>query len=289
MAKTFFISFVDNMRISVKENTYNLNFNAMKPNQFLGADYAVVRKFKAPVEKFNTHNDFYAWVKEKLDTILSTAYKSRAFYAEIYRNQILNAWKNYFEQNDKKYSFPEQLLVFSSLVKDLKSTDDNLPPELRPSALNASFDLIKNLLNKNKDELFDFKNVYYNQLKTELILPLEKSDGWIVIPSGKNDNKNFDDNVLRLQLLSSPKWCTKSYYAKSYLLSGDFHIYLEKGLPKLGIRFSGSQIIEIQGVENNDTIPQEYLKKVKDYIKSGDYFTCEDVDYILEKSEENKI
>ena len=31
-----------------------VTFEAMKPNQFKGFDYACVRKFKAPVEKFET-------------------------------------------------------------------------------------------------------------------------------------------------------------------------------------------------------------------------------------------
>ena len=277
------------MKIFLHERNYNPAFEAMKPSQFTGVDYAVVRKFKAPVEKFNVHSDFYAWAKEKLDLILSIVYKGRSFSTEINRKLILNSWKDFFEQKRNDYSLPDRLLIFSSLVKDLKTTDDNLPPELRPKVLNASFDCIKSLLSKNKDELFDFKNIYYEQLRTELITPIEKKDGWVVIPSQKNDSKNFDDNAVKLQLLSSSKWCTKSQYAKTYLKSGDFHIYLENGLPKVGIRFSGSQIIEIQGVENNDKIPCEYLDKVKGYIKSGDYFISEDVDYILEQSELAKI
>ena len=41
-----------------KLETARPTFQAMKPNQFKGIDYAVVRKFKAPVEKFNSNSDF---------------------------------------------------------------------------------------------------------------------------------------------------------------------------------------------------------------------------------------
>ena len=51
----------------LKINNYysqnNLSFEAMKPNQFKGLDYAVVRKFKAPVEKFRCMQDFQNWAQ----------------------------------------------------------------------------------------------------------------------------------------------------------------------------------------------------------------------------------
>ena len=55
------------MRISNIDS--NLSFQAMKPNQFSGIDYAVVRKFKAPVEKFNSNIDFQVWVNTLLKKI----------------------------------------------------------------------------------------------------------------------------------------------------------------------------------------------------------------------------
>ena len=44
---------------------------------------------------------------------------------------------------------------------------------------------------------------------------------------------------------------TKSKNAEPYLSEGDFHIYLDEGKPRLGVRFDGDEIVEIQGQENN--------------------------------------
>ena len=94
----------------------------------------------------------------------------------------------------------------------------------------------------------------------------ETGTKWVVIPSKKHDPKNFDKNVERLKTLSHKSWCTKSYNAAPYLSDGDFHVYLENGQPKLGMRFVGNKIQEIQGEKNNSVIPQQYFDIVMKHI-----------------------
>lgn len=48
---------------------YNPNFQAMKKSQFKGIDYAVVEKFKAPIEKFDVIADFQNWAKTQVQVI----------------------------------------------------------------------------------------------------------------------------------------------------------------------------------------------------------------------------
>ena len=38
-----------------------ISFGAMKKSEFEGIDLAVVQKFKAPIEKFNSNNDLQKW------------------------------------------------------------------------------------------------------------------------------------------------------------------------------------------------------------------------------------
>ena len=37
------------------------NFSSMKKSEFDGLDFFIVERFKAPIEKFNSHNDFQDW------------------------------------------------------------------------------------------------------------------------------------------------------------------------------------------------------------------------------------
>ena len=94
----------------------------------------------------------------------------------------------------------------------------------------------------------------------------ETMTGWVVIPSKENDPENFEKNVEKLKTLSHNNWCTKSFNAEPYLSQGDFHVYLENGEPKLGVRFVGDKVQEIQGEKNNNTIPIAYLDECKRHI-----------------------
>ena len=116
--------------------------------------------------------------------------------------------------------------------------------------------------------------MYQNKLRSYYLEDTntgETGTKWIVIPSKKHDPENFEKNVEKLKTLSHKSWCTKSYNAQPYLSEGDFHVYLENGQPKLGMRFVGNKIQEIQGEKNNSVIPQQYfdvaMKHINDDLK----------------------
>lgn len=50
---------------------------------------------------------------------------------------------------------------------------------------------------------------------------------------------------------------------------GDFHVYLENGKTKLGIRFIEEEIKEIQGEQNNNKIPLNYLDIIQKHISEN--------------------
>ena len=66
------------MKIAPIQQQNNMNFQAMKPSQFKGFDYAVVRKFKAPVEKFNENADFQAWAKKQFSATINKLFGGRS-------------------------------------------------------------------------------------------------------------------------------------------------------------------------------------------------------------------
>ena len=130
------------------------------------------------------------------------------------------------------------------------------------SVLDDTLTELKSKLEENPKEQFDFGKMYKSHLQ-QLYSAGDKIDEnttrWIVIPSKINDSEHFLDNVKRLQTLSHDNWCTKAKGADLYLKDGDFHIYFEKGKPKIALRFVDDEIREIQGVNNDRIIQPEYI------------------------------
>ena len=91
----------------------------------------------------------------------------------------------------------------------------------------------------------------------------------MIIPSEEHDPENFEANVEKLKALSYKTWCTKSFNAKPYLTKGDFHIYLEDGEPKLGVRFVNDKIQEIQSEKNNGKFPIGYFDILQKHISEN--------------------
>ena len=54
-----------------------VSFTAMKKNEFKGIDLVVVNAFRAPVEKFNTNEDFQNWCSLKTDEIKNKNFGGR--------------------------------------------------------------------------------------------------------------------------------------------------------------------------------------------------------------------
>ena len=218
--------------------TYNPSFQAMKPNQFKGFDYACVRKFKAPVEKFDTKMNFYGWATDTLNRFVKEKIvEGKSEYTKTRRSESIFEWRN--ELGFSLEAAPLALIVLSSILKDIKPNNDKLPPILSKDVFRKTVEDLSKQLTENKDLQFNFKDIYNKNLKINLTNEHNPNiNGWIRIPSQSNDPQNFKTNVDKLKVLSNKTWCTKNYHAEVMLKFGDFHVYLENGEPKIGLRFS---------------------------------------------------
>ena len=202
---------------------YNPNFQAMKKSQFKGIDYAVVEKFKAPIEKFDVIADFQNWAKTQVQVITERKFPARSNEAVTQRKWILKDWFDYVTKGNDAYSWAMRLLILAGVTSEL---------------------------------------------------------------SEKNNPANFEANVEKLKTLSYKTWCTKSFNAEPYLSEGDFHVYLENGQPKLGVRFVDGAVKEIQGVLNNGKIPLDYFDIFEKYRKENNLQLDQDaekeVDYAIQ-------
>ena len=100
-------------------------FEAMKPNQFKGFDYACVRKFKAPVEKFETEKNFYGWAMDKLNVFVKEKLvEGKSDLTVTRRKEGIFEWRT--ELGFDLEAAPLALIVLSSILKDLKPNNDKL-------------------------------------------------------------------------------------------------------------------------------------------------------------------
>ena len=231
-----------------------ISFKAMKKADFRGIDFAVVEKFKAPIERFNALIDFQNWAGNLVEKIINTNFLGGKAETVAQRKGMLKDWFNYVIEENGAYTKAIQLLILSAITKNLREKDDNLPPTLNKGVLADCINDLNNELEKDKKTLFDFNKMYQNKLRTYYLEDTKTGENgtkWVVIPSKEHDPKNFESNVEKLKTLSHKTWCTKSYNAEPYLKEGDFHVYLEDGEPKIGVRFIGDTIQEIQGELNN--------------------------------------
>ena len=240
-----------------------VTFGAMKKSQFSGIDLVCIEKFKAPIEKFNKNEDLQNWAKQKLDLILNKDYRGRQIETIDQRKSILHSWGRYINQNNT--SSTGGLLIMSSITKGLTETSDTIPPILHHKT-------IKEIMSRiNKGEDININKIYQAKLKAmymNFVDSTKESSKWIQIPSEEHDPQNYEKNIDKLKILSFEKWCTHSFRAAQYLKEGDFHIYFVNNKPAIGIRFKDGVIQEIQGVKNDDQIPPQYYKEVKNHVKN---------------------
>ena len=181
---------------------------------------------------------------------------------------MLKEWFDYVIKENDAYSNAQRLIILSAITKDLKANNDIIPPVLNKGVLAQTITELEEKLKVNPKENFDFNKMYQNNLRTTYLEDSstgETMTGWVVIPSKINDSENFEKNVDKLKTLSHNSWCTKSFNAEPYLSKGDFHVYLENGEPKLGVRFVGDKVEEIQGEKNNGKLPIKYLETFKEH------------------------
>ncbi len=259
----------------------SVSFGSMKKTQFSGIDLAVVEKFKAPIDKFKSKEDFDNWADGQINQILSKNYSGRDNVTCDQRKEALKMWKQYIQVENGRYTKAEQLLIFDAITKNLKPDNTALLPTLNKGVLaSLIFDINNDLKTRNTEETkkyahaLNFGKLYTLKLKSFVLD--EGSSGetdtkWIIIPSKTHDPKNFEKNVTKLQLLSCNSWCTKTNMAKPYLEDGDFHVFVDKGKTKVGVRFDGDKVDEIQGKANNSRIPMDYFDEVYKHLKEGKY------------------
>ena len=78
-----------------------ISFGAMKKKEFDGIDLAVVQKFSAPIEKFNSNDDLQNWAGEKVKEIVNKDFKGRREETEIQRKAMIKEWSDYvLDEND---------------------------------------------------------------------------------------------------------------------------------------------------------------------------------------------
>ena len=254
-------------------NSYAPSFGAMKKSMFKGIDLAVVEKFKAPIEKFDTNADLQHWAESKFDLVCRHNYGSRTTSTSYQRQNAVDEWQSAL--NSGSYSPTERYLIMNGITKGLKPNDDTICMSHNKSVLDDTLTELKSKLEENPKEQFDFGKMYKSHLQ-QLYSAGDKIDEnttrWIVIPSKINDSEHFLDNVKRLQTLSHDNGCTKAKGADVYLKDCEFHIYFEKGKPKIALRFVDDEIREIQGVNNDRIIQPEYIEVMEKHLKDNDLY-----------------
>ena len=250
-------------RYTFQNQSYDtVTFGAMKKSDFVGIDRACIDKFKAPIEKFKTNDHLQAWAKKKLEPIMTKVYEGRDSSATEDRRLILDDWKLHLNNPKNEFKDTERLLIMSAITQPLERTNDILPPRLNKTVLANVMDRVKNgeKININKTYTKELRETY---LKDKLG---EKKGEWVIIPSKINNPEKFKENVEALKVLSNYTWCTHNKRAELYLGDGDFHIYVENEQPKIGIRFIGDTVREIQGEKNDGNIPYKYATSVLEHI-----------------------
>ena len=263
-------------------NKYDINSPAFKMNmkELKGVDQFVAKNYDINPQKFKTFEKFYIYCKELTANLYDHYLKNfpgRRQETRILRQAMLKEWYDYITKENDNITGATALMILKGITSKLEKNDDTLPPVLNKGVLADTMSTVQSTLEKEPKKPLNFGKEYCINLQKSLMAEEKKLDeslsGWIVIPSKKHDPENFEANVDKLKMLSHNNWCTKSYNAEPYLAKGDFHVYMEKGKPKLGVRFDKNQIAEIQGEQNNSTIPLSYsdiaLAHVKEYRLSS--------------------
>lgn len=266
------------------KNMSNPAFSSMKASAFNGIDYFCMRKLKAPIEKFNTRNDFQRWALEKLkNKFLEAEYGGRGKNTKVERKDIMNQWLQGMLTNTRKYTYAFALVALQNIVHALKPDNDDLPVVYNDNALTRTMEEISGKIGQNKDASISFRNIYKKHLLSLLPQTRNKdNENWVVINSIPHDPRNYEDNITRLQLLSHRSWCTKTSTARMHLMYGDIHILLEKGEPRVALRFFEDVIDEVQSVGNRG-INLKDIPVVEEYVKTNGFELSENVQREINK------
>ena len=255
------------MNIQPMQQSY-ISFGSMKKNRFSGIDYAVVEKFKAPIEKFNSNSDLQDWAEKKCDEIVASDFGGKDKETYFQRREEVRHWAKELNWDETKTG-AEKLLILNGITKSLSPDDSTFVPVYNEAVLEESLNKIKSNLKSNPTLKFDFGEIYKKDLIRATLSEniRDINPVWVHIPSRKEDRGNFMNNVQRLKILSSSHWCIKNDHAKDFLRDCDFDIYLEDYKPKIAIKSEEGYVLELEDETNSRFIPKNYKKAVKNYIK----------------------
>ena len=254
--------------------SFSVSFGMLKKTKLDEYQLACANKFIAPLEKFNTNEDFNSWACKKLEEKTDlTQYKNEEPLVQDAVRKDLKEWKEYLYSDVVYRENPAlSLIIFDAITKDISPDTHAFPPVLQKNVLSNTIGQLKDRIKSDPKSGFDFNKNYQNNLRLEYSKDIEDvGDGnyenhWVKVSSKIHDPEHFEENVNKLKALSCKSWCTRSTHAESYLNNGDFWVYLENNKPKLGVRFDGDKIAEIEGEKNNQKIPLNYLDTIKTFV-----------------------
>jgi len=244
-----------NHNINSFNNYSNISFQ-MKKNEFKGIDRKVVEDTKAPVEKFDVKNDFYAYCNDLTYKIKDNYYGGKHEETKKQRQLILQEWFDYVLNENDGYTPSIAYMVLNGITKNLKENNDTLPPVLNKDVLTQSVEDAQNKIIKEHSFKFNFLKLYKENLQKKLLsagnIPTQNLN-----LSKKQDTKNISNTVIKIKILSPNDWCTKDLNAESNLENEEFNVYMKNGKPKLGIRFENNTNLKTRESRNESIIPEK--------------------------------
>ena len=263
-----------------------VSFGAIKKSKLNNYQLLCANYFKAPLEKFNTKEEFKTWTKNELkETINPQKYPCYNDFPPYEINESntkertkrLEEWKQYLLNDKEMKAHPElALYIADSITRDLYPETKNFPPLFDKTAMQSTIQEIDDILNLNPKASISFKKKYQDILRTNILKIAEKIEDpttdnknnyWVRVPSLSNDPENFDQNIKILNVLSAEGWCTKGHFAQEYMQKGDFYIYMENTSPELSVRLEGNMIKEVRDRNHDSKIPLSYFEPLSTLIE----------------------
>lgn len=289
------------MKVSLFNQTYKTSpsFGAMKKNQFNNLDFCCVERYKAPIEKFNSIEDFNKWVNDKTLMVLKSdklkTHEEIDDAVKKSKDKVINDWVEGLLNKEarEKYSPAMIYMILDSLFNELSYTSGMPPHEFEQDVLDLTLDEINENLKANRKYTFNFSSMYKKNLAKKYIDEEKVKQGidinyekpfWIKIPQTKN-GEDSSCNVKKLKAIGSSKWCTKiDYKTRKVLEDGDFYICVKGQEAKIGMRNFCGGLFDVQGKLNDFYIPYKYIDIVEKKIEDENLSILQDSKYPLYKS-----
>ena len=252
----------------------SVSFGAIKKNRLTNYQRLCANYFKAPLEKFDTHEDLRQWAREGLaQTMELNKYEAIDELDSKERMKRLGEWKEFLTQDDEMKEYPTlAFYVADSITKDLYPETKNFPPLFDKDTFRHVIQEIDKILNKDPKAIMNFKKKYQECLREKVLKSVEiiedhskkaRKSFWVRIPSKENDPDNYEKNLRNLNILSCESWCTKGHFADKYLQKGDFYIYIDKKLPEISVRLEDRRVKEVRDRNHSNKVGLCYYDALK--------------------------